>query len=89
LVAVEYIRKRFFLKKEAKTFASWHTLRLGQHVESKKFFGSFLQKRTAFLFTFTSISNANVGASTFRGGALERFTALYVHTIRELLLIIP
>jgi hypothetical protein len=43
-------RKRFFLKKEAKTFAYWCARRGSVNALNamrKKFFGSFFQKRTA------------------------------------------
>jgi hypothetical protein len=37
------------LKKEAKTFARWRAFQLIQAIHKEKFFGSFLQKRTASL----------------------------------------
>jgi hypothetical protein len=41
-------RKRFFLKKEAKTFTTSGMRQLiTAHVKWQKFFGSFFQKRTA------------------------------------------
>jgi hypothetical protein len=40
-------RKRFFLKKEAKTFASLNTHYGTSNSHEQKFFGSFFQKRTA------------------------------------------
>jgi len=42
-------RKRFFLKKDAKTFAAGDTRRAKQAPNKQEFFGSFLQKRTTFL----------------------------------------
>jgi hypothetical protein len=41
-------RKRFFLKKEAKTFAYWCARVAAFTCYNQKFFGSFFQKRTAF-----------------------------------------
>jgi hypothetical protein len=43
------LRKRFFLKKEAKTFVHWRTRCSNAHPNKQKFFGSFFQKRTASL----------------------------------------
>jgi hypothetical protein len=40
-------RKRFFLKKEAKTFANEAAYCGSAWPKKKKFFGSFFQKRTA------------------------------------------
>jgi hypothetical protein len=40
-------RKRFFLKKEAKTFDYWCAQCRSVHLYNQKFFGSFFQKRTA------------------------------------------
>jgi hypothetical protein len=40
-------RKRFFLEKEAKTFAYWRARWIDRAPKGSKFFGSFFQKRTA------------------------------------------
>jgi hypothetical protein len=43
------VRKRFFLKKEAKTFAHGVRAECNAYPKDQKFFGSFFQKRTACL----------------------------------------
>jgi hypothetical protein len=43
------VRKHFFLKKEAKTFAPWCARWRNARAKEQKFFGSFFQKRTAAL----------------------------------------